>query len=152
MVKVRSLLAIILLAQPLLASSHGLMPSRLEAPSGSKLVAFKFTAVNNYKEWDQYAVQCFKNDLNHPYDCKSYPQTFNVAPKKTRTFKTQIAPDGDAVYLVCTIQTKEDQIITRVCSRFGVGVSASLPTDSNRTSKSTKYPSVPAGTRQGKGS
>lgn len=144
---VHSLLATILLVPWSLASSHGLMPSRLEAPSGSPLIAYRFTAVNNYTEWDQYAVQCFKNDLNHPYDCKSFPQMFNVAPKKTRTFKTQIAPDGDGVYLVCTIQTREAQVITRVCSRFGVGVSASLPTDRNRVSKPSKHTSIPAGSR-----
>lgn len=151
MLLVRFLLAIIPLLLPSLANSHGLMPSRLEAPSESKLVAYKFTAFNNYKEWDQYAVQCFKNDLNHPYECKAYPQTFNVAPKKQRTFKAQIAPDGDGVYLVCTIQTREAQLVTRVCSRFGVGMSSSLPTDGNRVRKSTVNPSIPARPRPNKG-
>lgn len=101
--------------------AHGLYPSRIEAPAGSKLVAYRFTAINNYNEWDQYAVECFKNDLNHPYECKSYPQTFNVAPKKTRTFKTQIQPDEDAVYLVCTIQTRDAGIVTRICAQFRIG-------------------------------
>lgn len=148
---VHFLLATILLQQSLLANSHGLMPSRLEAPSGSQLIAYRYTAINHYNEWDQYAVQCFKNDLNHPYDCKSSPQAFNIAPHKSRTFKTQIAPDGDGVYLVCTIQTKEATVITRVCSRFGVGVSASLVTDSDRVRKSTKHPSIPARPRSGQG-
>lgn len=142
-----SLLVLTLLLVQLPANSHGLMPSRLEAPSGSKLVAYQFTAVNHYAEWDQYAVQCFKTDLNHPYDCKSFPQIFNVAPKKSRKFKTQIAPDSDGVYLVCTIQTKQAQLITRVCSRFGVGVDPSLPTDSNRVGKSPVNPSIPTRAR-----
>lgn len=149
---VHFLLAIIPLLLPSPVNSHGLMPSRLEAPSESKLVAYKFTAVNNYSEWDQYAVQCFKNDLRHPYECRAYPQTFNIAPKKSRTFKAQIAPDEDAVYLVCTIQTKEAQLVTRVCSRFGVGMSPSLSSDSSGVSKSTVNPSVPARARQSKGS
>ena len=142
-----SLLGLILLLQPLLAISHGLSPSRLEAPSGSKLVAYRFTAINNYSEWEQFAVQCFKGNLNTPYDCKSYPQVFNIAPKKSRTFKTQIAPDEDGLYLVCTIQTKDANIVTRVCASFGVGVSA----DSNRVSKPAKYPGIPAGSRSNKG-
>ena len=142
-----SLLALIL---PLLSSpalSHGLSPSRLEAPSGSKLVAYRFTALNHYDSTEQFAVQCFKNDLRHPYECKSIPQEFYVPSKKTRNFKVQIAPDSDAVYLVCTIQTKESTMVTRVCSRFGVGVSAGLPTDSNRVRQSTKHPGIPAGSR-----
>jgi len=141
------LLAITLLLQLSPANSHGLTPSRLQAPSGSTLVAYRFTAVNNYKEWDQYAVQCFKNDLNHPYECKAFPQTFNVAPKKTRTFKAQIAPNGDGVYLVCTIQTKDAPVITRVCARFGVGVSPA--TDSDRVSKPSKHSSIPPRSRSG---
>lgn len=147
-----SLLAITLLVQLSPAISHGLMPSRLEAPIGSQLVAYRFTAINNYTEWDRYSVQCFKNDLNHPYECKSYPQEFSVGPKKARTFKAQIAPDGDGVYLVCTIQNKEATMVTRVCARFGVGVPAGLPTDSDRVSKSTKHPSIPSRPRQGSGS
>lgn len=143
MAVLRSLLAITLLLQSLPATSHGLQPSRLEAPSGSKLVAYRFKALNNYEDWEQFAVQCFKNDLNHPYDCKSYPQAFNIAPKKNRTFKTQIEPDEDGIYLVCTIQTKEANLVTRVCARFGVGVSA----DGDRINKPTKHTSIPAGSR-----
>ena len=141
---VRFLLATIplLLLSPA-SDAHGLMPSRLEAPSGSKLVAYRFTAINGFSEYDQFAVQCFKNDLKHPYECKSAPAVFNVASKKSRTFKAQIAPDEDAVYLVCTIQTKEASVITRVCSRFGVGMSPSLSTDGNRVGKSTVNPSIP---------
>lgn len=145
------LLALILLPLSLPVFSHGLSPSRLEAPSGSQLVAYRFTAINNYSEWNRYSVQCFKNDLNTPYECKSSPSQFNIAPKKSRTFKTQIAPNGDGVYLVCTIQDKEATVVTRVCSRFGVGVSAGLPTDSNRISQSTVNPSIPAGAGSNKG-
>lgn len=142
----RFLLALILALPQLLATdvfAHGLQPSRLEAPSGSKLVAYRFTATNHYNFTDHYAVQCFKNDLNHPYDCKSAPQSFYVAPKKSRTFKTQIQPDEDGVYLVCTIQTTESVLVTRVCARFGIGVSA----DSNREHKPAKHTSVSAGSR-----
>lgn len=146
-----SLLAVILLVPSLLAHSHGLSPSRLEAPSGSTLVAHKFTAINNYADTEQFAVQCFKGSLNNPYECKSIPQTFYIPSKKIRTFKVQIAPDANAVYLVCTIQTKDAVMVTRVCSRFGVGVSASLPTDSNRVGQPAKYPSVPTGARQNSG-
>ena len=148
MVVQRFLLVLTLLLAQSPAISHGLRPSRLEAPAGSRLVAYRFTAINNYSEWEQYAVQCFKGNLNTPYDCKSYPQVFNIAPKKSRTFKTQIAPDEDGIYLVCTIQTKEANIVTRVCATFGVGVSA----DSDRVSKSTKHPSIPSRPRQGSGS
>lgn len=146
-----SLLVIILLQLPLPVYSHGLMPSRLESPSGSQLVAYRFTAINNYDEWSRYSVQCFKNNLSTPYECKSAPKEFNIAPKKSRTFKAQIAPDGDGIYLVCTLQEKEATVVTRVCARFGVGVSASLPTDSDRISKSTVNPSVPAGSGSNKG-
>ena len=142
-----SLLATILLLPSLPALSHGLSPSRLEAPSGSKLVAYRFIALNNYADTEQFAVQCFKNTLLQPFECKSVPQAFYVPSKKSRNFKVQIAPDEDAVYLVCTIQTKDAVMVTRVCSRFGVGKSASLPTDSNRISQSTKHPSIPAGSR-----
>lgn len=145
--KVRSLLAIILLAQSLPANSHGLMPSRLEAPSGSQLIAYRFIALNNYAQTEQFTVECFKGDLNHPYACKFSPQIFNIAPKKTRKIRVQIAPNGDAVYLVCTIQTKQEGIVTRVCSRFGVGVPANLPTDGNRLSKPTKHTSISTGSR-----
>lgn len=146
-----SLLAVILLVLSLPVLSHGLSPSRLEAPSGSPLVAHKFTAINNYADTEQFAVQCFKGSLNNPYECKSIPQTFYVPSKKTRTFKVQIAPDEDAVYMVCTIQTKDAVMVTRVCSRFGVGKSASLPTDGNRIGEPAKHPGVPAGSRQNKG-
>lgn len=150
--KVLSLLVTILLLQSLPASSHGLMPSRLEAPSGSKLIAYRFTALNNYPQTEQFTVECFKSDLNHPYACKFYPQIFNIAPKKTRKIRVQISPDEDAVYLVCTIQTKQEGIVTRVCSRFGVGVPPSVPPNRNRVGKSTKHASLSPGAGQGKSS
>lgn len=149
--KVLSLLAIIPLLLPLPVSSHGLSPSRIEAPSGSPLVAYRFTASNFYKDHEQFTVQCFKGDLNHPYECKSYPTTFNLAPRKTKTFKVQIQPDSDAVYLVCTLQNKETVLVTRICARFGVGVDPSISTDSDRVRKSTKHPSIPARSGQNKG-
>lgn len=144
-----TLLVTIPLLLPSLAFSHGLSPSRLEAPSGSKLIAYRFTASNYYDTYEHFAVQCFKSTLNVPYPCKSAPPAFFVASKKTRSFKVQIEPDEDAVYLVCTIQTKEAQMVTRVCSRFGVGKSAGLPTDGNRVDPTSKHPRIPAGSRPG---
>jgi len=143
MAHLRFLLALItLLPLSPVINAHGLQPSRLEAPSGSKLVAYRFTAINRYDEYEQFAVQCFKNDLNHPYDCKSAPQILNIAPKKSRTFKTQIAPDEDGKYLVCTIQTKDAPIVTRICASFWVGA------DSDRVNQPAKHPSLPPRARQ----
>ena len=135
----------LLLLIPSIAFGHGLQPSRLEAPSGSKLVAYRFTAVNYYKEWDEYAVECFKSNLSQPYPCQSAPSQFRIAPNKSRLFKVQIAPNEDAVYLVCTIQTKQAAFVTRICARFGVGVDPS--TNGDRLNKLAKHSRISAGAR-----
>lgn len=146
----RRFLLLALLA-PTLAFGHSLTPSRLEAQSGSKFIAYRFTAINAYQKTYLFRVECFKNDLNHPYECKSAPPAFYVPAKGSRKFKVQIEPDSDGVYLVCTLQDVDEPIVTRVCARFGVGVDPSTIADRDRIGKPTKHPSIPARAGQSKG-
>ena len=147
--KLRLLLAATL---PLLLSpasnAHGLSPSRLQAPADSRFIAYRYTAVNNYPLSEEFAVECFKRDVTRPYPCKAIPQTFWVPTKGTRTFKAQIEPDENTVYLVCTTQITTARVNTRVCSRFGVGVSPALPADGNRKRNASAGTAVPARARQ----
>lgn len=153
----RGLLVTILLLPLLLASkvdAHGLSPSRLQANSGAPAIVYKFTAVNYYKNSEIFEVECFKENIMQPYECKSIPNKFWIAPNATKKFKVQIIPDSDAVYLVCTTQvaqTPEQNILTRVCSRFGVGVSPSLSTDKSGNGQPANGTTVPPRTGQNKG-
>ena len=119
------LLATILLTAHSPANSHGLSPTRLEAPSGVPYIAYRFTAANLYPHAEEFEVECFKGNVESHYPCKAIPHNFWIPTKGTRSFKVQIAPDEDAVYLVCTTQVTESMLNTRVCARFGVGVSPS---------------------------
>lgn len=135
------------------AWGHGLAPSRLEAPSGSEYVAYRFTAYNLYKEAQDFDVECFKEDFDHRVECRSIPVNFWVPANGHRTIKVQISTGGnDGVYLACTIQAQPQGIIqTRVCARIGVGVSAGLPADSHRKRNAAPSPAVPAGAGSHKG-
>lgn len=149
----RSLLAIIplLLLSPA-SNAHGLSPSRVEAPSKVPYAAYRFTAYNLYPLAEEYEVECFKADVSKKYPCKAIPYRFWIPTKGTRSFKVQIEPDDDAVYLVCTTQITESLINTRVCARFGVGVSAALPTDNGWQHHAPKRAKLPgrAGQNQGR--
>ena len=145
------LLALALFSMP--SWGHGLSPSRLEAPSGSQYVAYRFTAYNLYKEAQDFDVECFKEDFDHRVECKSIPVNFWVPANGHRMIKIQINTGGnDGVYLACTIQAEPQGIIqTRVCARIGVGVSAALPADSHRKRNAAPSPAVPAGAGSHKG-
>lgn len=125
-------LATILLTLHSPANSHGLSPTRLEAPSGVPYIAYRFTAANLYPHAEEYEVECFKGDVEKHYPCKAIPHNFWIPTKGTRSFKVQLAPDEDAVYLVCTTQVTESLLNTRVCARFGVGVSPATDRDRQR--------------------
>lgn len=133
------------------SDAHGLSPSRLEAPSGVPYAAYRFTAYNFYKLAEEYEVECFKKDLGHHYPCQAIPQNFWIPTQGSRSVKVQIKPDEDAVYLVCTTQVTEKSVNTRVCSRFGVGVSPALPTDGSGKRHATASTGVPAGAGSNKG-
>lgn len=113
--------------------AHGLSPQRVESPAGSEQVAFKFTASNNFKVAQLYEVQCYKGDFKHVAECEALPGEFWVAPGRKRPVKVQIRTSGDGVYLVCTkqIPAEEDgqNVVTRVCARWGVGVSPASSND-----------------------
>ena len=120
--------------------AHGLMPQRLEAPSGAQTVIYQFTAVNNYKWQDRYSVECFKHDLKHRAECVSIPTTMVIAPHATRKFKVKLEANGvDDVYLICTVQEPdpdEDRaIITRICASVFVGVDPEAYTVTSKRSK-----------------
>lgn len=135
------------------ALGHGLSPSRLEAPSGSQLVAYKFTAFNLYKQAQDFDVECFRENFDTRIECRAIPSNFWVAANGRRFIKIQIPTDGiDGVYLACTIQAQPEGIIqTRVCARIGVGVSPALSTDSGGKRNASASPAVPARARPNKG-
>lgn len=122
--------------------AHGLSPQRLESPSGSTTIAYKFTATNAYKESQLFEVECFKENFQNPAKCEAMPGEFWMAPKRNRYIKVQVETDGDGVYLVCTKQVPKDDsgssVITRVCARWGVGVSPANVPQKNSNSKKVK--------------
>lgn len=130
--------------------AHGLSPQRLEAPSGAELISYKFTASNGFKEPQLYEVECFKENFKQPAECQAMPGEFWVAPRRKRFVTIQIKTSGNGVYLACTKQVpREDagaSVVTRVCARWGVGVSPAVAkSDSAKQHKSTSGSSV--GTR-----
>lgn len=117
------------------AIAHGISPTRIEAPSGSPLVAYRFNAINNGTSTEVYSIRCFKNDLYTAYPCKHIPQALLMKPNSTRSFRVQIETNGDGLYFVCTRQEPKDEsqtVVTQTCARIGVGVPASTRTTLNR--------------------
>lgn len=117
------------------AIAHGISPTRVEAPSGSPLVAYRFTAINGGSSTEVYSIECFKNDLFTRYPCNHAPQALMMRANSTRSFKVQIETNGDGLYFACTRQEPryaEQTVVTRTCARIGVGVSASPRSDRNR--------------------
>lgn len=116
------------------AEAHGLSPSRLEAPSGTEYVSYRFTALNLYKQAQEFDVECFKENIQTKIECRAMPTTFWIPANGHRLVKIQIPTEGkDGVYLACTIQSNPEGLIqTRVCSRFYVGVAAPLPDSSGK--------------------
>jgi len=108
------------------ASAHGIMPTRLEAPSGSKLIGYTFKALNFFDQPATYRVECFRNALAFPIPCLALPKQFTLMPQGSRPFKVRLDTNGrDGLYFICTtFQPPQDQssVITRTCARFGVGV------------------------------
>lgn len=148
------IIALILIAMTSgIAQAHGLSPSRLEAPSGSKFVAYRFTAYNLYKEAQEFDVECFKEDFDNRIECRSIPANFWVPAKGQRNVKIQIDTGGkDGVYLACTIQAQPQGIIqTRVCARIGVGVSAAVPANGSRKRNASTGSAISAGAGSNKG-
>jgi hypothetical protein len=126
------------------AFAHGLSPTRIEAPSGSTLVAYRFSASNG-PEANIYEIECFKGGFDTPYPCQFSPQVLILSRNATRNFKVQIQTNGDGLYLICTTQgiTSEKFIVTRICARVGVGVPASTKPDSHRLYKPAISAPVP---------
>lgn len=134
------------------ASAHSLSPTRVEAPSGSTAVAYRFNAINAGDQAEVYRIECFKSNLNTPYPCAYSPQVLVMRAKATRSFKAQILPDTDGLYFVCTRQEPrhESQIIlTRVCARVMVGQQPS--SDNPRKHPVTKSAAVPTRSGQNPG-
>lgn len=132
------------------AYGHGLSPSRLESPSGSEYIAYRFSASNIYKHAEEFDVECFKGSLENRIECKALPSSFWVPSNGIRSFKVQIKTEGDGVYLVCTIQAKTDSmLVTRVCARWGVGVDPSP--NPNKQRATAPNATVPARSRQNTG-
>lgn len=124
--------------------AHGLYPSRIESDSGSKVIGYRFTATNNYKTADRFEVECFKGiRYDQKIDCIAIPDRFILVAGGRKTFKVQIETEGDGIYLVCTkeIPYEHKTVITRVCARWGVGVSVATPNvptaNGNRQRQST---------------
>jgi hypothetical protein len=117
------------------AIAHGISPTRVEAPSGSPLVAFRFNAINNGASTEVYSIRCFKHDLYTPYPCNHSPQMLMMRAGSSRSFRAQIETNGDGLYFVCTRQEPKDEsqtVVTQVCARVGVGVPASTRPAVNR--------------------
>ena len=112
----------------LVAGAHGIMPTRLEAPSGSKLIGYQFTAVNYFDQSATYRIECFRNALAFPVPCLALPKRFTLRPNASRKFKVRLDTSGkDGLYFICsTFEPPRNQstVVTRVCARFGVGVDA----------------------------
>lgn len=124
--------------------AHGLSPQRLESASGSELVAYKFTATNGFKESQLYEVECFKDNFRTPAECEAIPGEFWVRPHAKRYVKIQIRTTGDGIYLACTKQVPQDEngagVVTRVCARWGVGMSPG----SKKSNGAKQYKSTPS--------
>ena len=133
------------------AWGHGISPTRLEAPSGSQYVAYRFTAYNMYKQAQDFDVECFREDFDHRIPCTAIPNNFWVPAGGKRLVKIQVPTEGkDGVYLACTIQANPEGLIqTRVCARIGVGVSPSP--DSGRKRDAAAGAAVSTRARPNKG-
>lgn len=135
-----------------LSYAHGLSPQRLEAPSGAEIISYKFTASNGFKEPHLYEVECFKEDFKHTAECQAMPGEFWVAPRRKRFVTIQIKTTGNGVYLACTKQVPREEdgasVVTRVCARWGVGVSPAVSkSNSPKQSKSATSTSMGTGNR-----
>lgn len=120
--------------------AHGLSPMRLVVESGTKEVIYQFDAFNHYKESSVFDVECFKGKVGDPAECLSAPQAFFLPAKAGRKFKVRLETNGeDGIYFVCTTQRPKEEnaaMVTRVCSKIGVGVSPT--TENSKTSKNAK--------------
>ena len=108
------------------AGAHGILPTRLEAPSGSKLIGYQFKALNFFDQSASYKVECFRNALAFPVPCLALPNRFTIRSEGSRNFRVRLDTNGkDGLYFICTtFQPPESQssVVTRTCARFGVGV------------------------------
>lgn len=135
------------------AWGHGISPTRLEAPSGSQYVAYRFTAYNMYKQAQEFDVECFREDFDNRIACNAIPKNFWVPAQGKRLVKIQIPTEGkDGVYLACTIQAVPDGLIqTRVCARIGVGVDPAPVSNSGRKRDAAAGAAVSTRARPNKG-
>ena len=108
------------------AGAHGIMPTRLQAPSGSPVIGYQFKALNFFDRTSTYKVECFRNALAFPVPCLAMPKQFTLRPNAGRNFRVRLETNNkDGIYYVCTAYIPppdETSVITRTCARFGVGV------------------------------
>ena len=115
------------------AGAHGIMPTRLQAPSGSQVIGYQFKALNFFDRTSTYRVECFRNALAFPVPCLAMPKTFTLRPNAGRNFRVRIdTGKKNGIYYICTAYIpppEETSVVTRTCARFGVGVN---PNDGGR--------------------
>jgi len=108
------------------AGAHGIMPTRLSAPSGSPVIGYQFKALNFFDRTSTYRVECYRNALAFPVPCLALPKQFTLRPNAGRNFRVRLETNGkDGIYYICTAYIpppNEASVITRTCARFGVGV------------------------------
>lgn len=108
------------------AGAHGISPTRLQAPSGSKVIGFQFKAMNFLNRAATYRVECYRNALAFPQPCLAMPKQFRLSANGSRPFRVRLDTNGkDGLYYICTAympEPGEASVITRTCARFGVGV------------------------------
>jgi len=106
--------------------AHGIMPTRLQAPSGSQLIGYQFKALNFFDRTATYRVECYRNALAFPVPCLALPKQFSLRPNAGRNFRVRLDTGGkDGIFYICTAYIpppSESSVITRTCARFGVGV------------------------------
>jgi len=106
--------------------AHGIAPTRLQAPSGSKLIGYQFKAMNFLNRAATYRVECYRNALAFPQPCLAMPKQFRLSANGSRPFRVRLDTKGkDGLYYICTAyipEAGEASVVTRTCARFGVGV------------------------------
>jgi len=107
------------------AGAHGLMPSRLAAPSGSPVIGYTLTAINFYDNVAEFRISCYRESFSNPVECRASPKQFRLLPRGSRKVNFRLNTNGvDGLYLVCSEfipPPSQSSVVTRVCVRFGVG-------------------------------
>lgn len=110
------------------AWGHSLVPMRLEADSGTRVVIAMFTLTNRFPFQDRFAIDCYKGDTGYNrIECQVIPETIILSPNASKKVKVKMPVDEDGLYRVCSVEdpaeNEERSVITRLCAVVGVGVS-----------------------------